>query len=580
MKRNLLCLMAVAIVTAASGQQMTKADTHSPYLTTVDEYAPAPGQFVNMLPAYKAGDTADSMAVKCTKALANNNKGMITLGAYGGYVTFHFDHSIANVKGKADLYIAGNGFKGSSEPGIVMVSKDVNMNGIADDPWYELAGSADVDSVGKVKYNYQITYTIDSLKDTPWKDNQGDTGVVARNNFHKQEYFPLWMNSPLTFKGTLLPKNAHDTSGNGTYWVLESFRYGYVDNALISDTAACSFNIEWAVDENRKPVDIDFVDFVRVYNGENQMAGWLGETSTEVTNAMDMHLNESVAAIQAVAEADAKTATFEEMALNTESFWNGSDMKGKEEKDAYGTSTYHNTFVSGSYRFNNNYSPAYGGYWSGFAVSNQTATTFSNYADQYHSATGKGVDDSNNFAVVYPYGQTIDVLFKEDGDIIRGFYLTNSANDVNAYLNGDGMTTGSFKTGDWCKLTITGTHADGTTATVDAYLADYRSENETEHYYLNTWKWVDLTTLGKVTKVSFAMTSSRNNDYGMTTPTYFCMDNFNGTPTTNDIQHPANASNATETARYALDGKRLNAPQKGVNIIRMSDGTTRKVIVR
>lgn len=36
----------------------------------------------------------------------------------------------------------------------------------------------------------------------------------------------------------------------------------------------------------------------------------------------------------------------------------------------------------------------------------------------------------------------------------------------------------------------------------------------------------------------------------------------------------------TPEAYYSLDGKRLVSPQKGLNIIRMSDGTTRKVIIR
>lgn len=39
-------------------------------------------------------------------------------------------------------------------------------------------------------------------------------------------------------------------------------------------------------------------------------------------------------------------------------------------------------------------------------------------------------------------------------------------------------------------------------------------------------------------------------------------------------------SDAVEVARYTLDGKLLNDPQRGVNIIRMSDGTIRKVIVK
>lgn len=37
---------------------------------------------------------------------------------------------------------------------------------------------------------------------------------------------------------------------------------------------------------------------------------------------------------------------------------------------------------------------------------------------------------------------------------------------------------------------------------------------------------------------------------------------------------------ATEAARYTLDGRQVSAPQRGLNIIRLSDGTVRKVIVK
>lgn len=37
---------------------------------------------------------------------------------------------------------------------------------------------------------------------------------------------------------------------------------------------------------------------------------------------------------------------------------------------------------------------------------------------------------------------------------------------------------------------------------------------------------------------------------------------------------------AQEKARYAIDGRKLSAPQSGVNIVVMSDGTTRKIIVK
>ena len=82
----------------------------------------------------------------------------------------HFDHSIANVQGQADVLIQGNAnFEGNSEPGIVMVSKDENGNGLPDDTWYELKGSADADSVGKVIYGYTITYQRPATEDADGK---------------------------------------------------------------------------------------------------------------------------------------------------------------------------------------------------------------------------------------------------------------------------------------------------------------------------------------------------------------------------------------------------------------------------
>ena len=43
---------------------------------------------------------------------------------------------------------------------------------------------------------------------------------------------------------------------------------------------------------------------------------------------------------------------------------------------------------------------------------------------------------------------------------------------------------------------------------------------------------------------------------------------------------PDTSSSATESERYSTDGTRLASPQKGINIIRMSDGTVKKVLVK
>ena len=43
---------------------------------------------------------------------------------------------------------------------------------------------------------------------------------------------------------------------------------------------------------------------------------------------------------------------------------------------------------------------------------------------------------------------------------------------------------------------------------------------------------------------------------------------------------PNTSSSATESARYSTDGTRIASQQKGINIIRMSDGTVKKVLVK
>lgn len=287
------------------------AHAQSPYIAAVDEYVPAPGQFINTLPEWQEGDTAAEMVGRCTEALANNAQGMVCLGSWGGYITFHFDHPVVNLLGERDIYVQGNcqDTLSNSEPGIIMVSQDLNGNHLPDDVWYEISGSADVDSLGLVLYDYVVTYvnpntTVSASTTTAqeaseatdllpvtWSDNLGNEGIIERNAFHNQEYFPLWIDSPLTLHGTRLPDNGWNLgSDKRQYWVHTPLRYGYADNLANQDTLSCAFDISWAVDPvSREPARLQYVDFVRIYSGCLQICGWLGETSTEISGAKDLH---------------------------------------------------------------------------------------------------------------------------------------------------------------------------------------------------------------------------------------------------------------------------------------------------
>lgn len=287
---------------------------YSAYISKVYEYCPAPGQFVNEMPRYEDGDTYETILQKVEESISGTNDIMITLGAYGGYVTFGFDHTVINVPGEKDFRIWGNCFYellqpdkkgGSAEPGIVMVSYDTNCNGLPDDEWYELAGS-EYDSK-YTRHAYSITYrrpdpnreivadednSLDDIYYIGWSDNAGQKGYIAKNIFHNQDYFPKWINSDeITFSGSLLPNNAEDISGNGSYFVLYSYPWGYVDNHPNEYADLNSFDISWAVDSDGNPFNLPGVDFIRVYTGLNQYCGWLGETSTELSRAQDLHID-------------------------------------------------------------------------------------------------------------------------------------------------------------------------------------------------------------------------------------------------------------------------------------------------
>ncbi len=273
--------------------------TVNPYISKVYEYMPAPGQFVNTMPAATSEDTPQSMAQKAEEALANNAGGMICLGAFGGYVVFGFDHPVVNSLTDYDFKILGNATYannaqdasrkgGSSEPGIVMVSFDKNNNGIPDDPWYELAGSEYYKP--ETRHHYTVTYRRpEGLADVPWTDSNDSSGVVPRNSYHKQDYYPLWAPDELTFTGTLLAPNAvNEGTGGQAYYVLYCYDFGYADNHP-NNTEQSKFRISWAVDEDGKSVNLPAIHFVKVYTGIQQVCGWLGETSTEIAGAEDLH---------------------------------------------------------------------------------------------------------------------------------------------------------------------------------------------------------------------------------------------------------------------------------------------------
>lgn len=286
---------------------------YSPWIARVTQYRPAPGQFVNVQPRYEAGDSYADMLLKAEACIAGDAMSPVSLGNFGGYVTFAFDHTIANEEGN-DLIIYGNAIYqtavdgrqgGSAEPGCVWVAFDANGNGVADDgEWYQLAGSEHHNPL--TRHGMEITYTrtpeghtsikgdnsyIVDAEYIAWRQSDGIEGYLAKNSFHNQDYYPLWVDEDaLTFTGTLLPPNALDLYGTGLYYILFPPEWGYADAHPNSYPELCSFDISHVVDASGLPVCLPGIDFVRVVTGLNQYCHWIGESSTEVAGAADLHL--------------------------------------------------------------------------------------------------------------------------------------------------------------------------------------------------------------------------------------------------------------------------------------------------
>lgn len=178
-------------------------------------------------------------------------------------------------------------------------------------------------------------------------------------------------------------------------------------------------------------------------------------------------------------------------------------------------------------------------YVYGFTPSKITDTTAHSPLSSfpYASAAGGGIDSADTPYLVgywaeYLEGENCDFsnrtcrIYEENGDSFQpqSVMVCNNTYLMYAALNGTDFTP-KFAAGDFVSLTAHGVHLDGTEAQATFYLINIES-NDVKSGILTSWKQFDLTSLGTCTGIYFTMDASENfkNDYGITIPTYFCLD--------------------------------------------------------
>ena len=287
----------------------------NPYATRIIDFLPAPGQFVNSSESFNYAGASKLLGVDAEgNAVTPDPAAMVSLGGFGGYIIFGFDQPVTNDPRHpygVDFTILGNSFEPWEkgwwcEPAAVQVMQDTNGNGIPDDgEWYELAGSDYW--LSTTRRNITMTYHnphYDSRYTVPWTTDDGQAGALLTNAYHNQPYWPLPSCYPggtdadrLSYTGTMIMCSPDKRCPS----YIEFDRapaFGYADNRGVytSDLtkplnpyrddehgkASDGFDLSWAVDKDGNYVELDHVDFIKVYTNGSFNAGWLGEWSAEV----------------------------------------------------------------------------------------------------------------------------------------------------------------------------------------------------------------------------------------------------------------------------------------------------------
>jgi hypothetical protein len=276
-------------------------------------------------------------------------------------------------------------------------------------------------------------------------------------------------------------------------------------------------NFSWEISVNS-----DSSVAIASIEGENLSISFKGEGQSNVvvkaTNAGRSVKDTVIVGVLPQIEGEHTLSDFENLDLEKNSYWNGSDGSGG--------------FESGLAWLPNDYNPDNGN-WSGWAYSNMADDTTAGDSNQYSAITAAGIDTgtgSKIYGVSYAAENPVIKLADSSSHQVKGMYITNSTYTAlsmkygNQFAKKFGGKTGNDP--DWFKLSIWGKLNGNETDTIDFYLADFRFDDNSKDYIIQTWQWVELSSLGKVDSLMFALSSSDTGQWGMNTPAYFCMDNL------------------------------------------------------
>lgn len=295
----------------------------------VTDYLCIGSQYTNGMFSYGGRGLLSTVGSNTTANLIGP-RGPVSLGNFGGYITYYYETPITNDEKNPygiDFIIFGNSYfphSGYAEPGQVWVSEDGKT-------WYALAGSLHYDD--STIWNYTVIYRKNTNGKTDWSDNYNHSGTLTHSYIVPDYYgwhtfakgysyqdelkgiflcqseeenefgntlppFPLFGYADVGMRGTIFPGENINQEENEETGELQNQAallarniagnpYLGTEKQDIHDclTVTDGMDLAWAVnDETGLPIDVSKMQFhyVKIQTATLIDNGSIGEKSTEI----------------------------------------------------------------------------------------------------------------------------------------------------------------------------------------------------------------------------------------------------------------------------------------------------------
>lgn len=275
-------LVAVILALFGSPNDLARAlPGPSRFATVVHDYDPAPGQWIGD-PEFNNPARALGAPIGGGTLFADLSK-LVSLGGFGGSIVLGFDRTIWDHPWNAfgmDCIVFGNALHVGLNPnvrfgeaGVIEISRDLNRNGLPDDPWYLIPGSSLPDPLGQRQNGHYL------LPEDPF----AEPPLVNPFTNGDEAWFGYADLSPVLRLG--------DTDGDNLIEDPDAdpdLFYATPDDPLAVGITAGSgggdaFDIAWAIDPvTGAPANLEGFDFIRITTAVDSQLIALGEVSVEL----------------------------------------------------------------------------------------------------------------------------------------------------------------------------------------------------------------------------------------------------------------------------------------------------------